>query len=150
MKRNTTTKKRKKKPNQSSLFQRTLIMVTCAALALCAASVTYGLFFRHSGGSPGEESMFMIKILNGTGEKGLANKASDRLRDMGIDVVEVGNANDFSYDASVLIARNKNPQIETLGKLLNCSNIIEQLKDDELVDAVLILGADYKKLNIGL
>jgi hypothetical protein len=145
MKRRTARKKKKR----SGFVQKTLIAFTCVALALCAASVTYGLFLRHSGDS-GEASKFRIEILNGTGKKGLANEVSDRLRNMGIDVLKVDNAPDFSYAKSVLIARNRNPQIETLGKLLNCGNIIEQLKDDSMVDATLILGDDYKTLNIGL
>lgn len=153
MKRKKTRRRKTKKPVRSSLAQRILVLVTCVALALCVASVTYGLFFGHTG--PGdnhgqEGARFMIKVLNGTGEPGIAKKASGKLRKMGIDVVEFGNAQNFSYETSVLIARNRNPQIETLGKMLNCEDIIEQLKEDEMVDAILILGADYKNLNIGL
>jgi hypothetical protein len=150
MKRKKTRRRKTKKTDRSSLLQKTLVLVTCVALALCVASVTYGLFFSHNGGPTDKQSRFMIKILNGTGEPGLAKKASGKLRKMNIDVVEFGNAKNFSYESSVLIARNRNPQIETLGKLLNCENIIEQLKEDEMVDAILILGDDYKNLNIGL
>lgn len=148
-------KKQKKQRKQGARFvQRTLILLTAIALALCAASVTYGLFWRHDEGStaakPGESQiMFRIEVLNGVGTQGLANRAADGLRRMGIDVFKVGNA-ERVYSQSILLARNGNPQIPMLGKLLNCPNIIEQLQEEPLVDATLILGEDYRTLNLGI
>ncbi|MBI4720255.1 MAG: LytR C-terminal domain-containing protein [Chitinivibrionia bacterium] len=88
-------------------------------------------------------------VLNGVGTQGLAGRAADGLRNMGIDVFKVGNTNKI-YAQSVLLARNSNPQIALLGEYLNCTNIIEQLQEEPLVDATLVLGEDYRALNLGL
>ena len=88
-------KRRKKKKKKSSFLQRVLLVFTGTVLTLCVASISYGLFLRHSNDSE-EASKFRIEILNGTGEKGLASKVSSGLRKMGIDVFKIGNAEDFS------------------------------------------------------
>ncbi len=148
-------KQKKQKKHGGSFVQRTLLLLTAVVLALCAASVTYGLFWRHDGGDDKSAiidpavTSFRIEVLNGVGKQGLANKAADGLRKMGIDVFKVGNA-ERVYAQSILLARNTNPQIAMLGKLLNCPNIIEQLQEQPLIDATLILGEDYKTLNLGL
>jgi hypothetical protein len=148
-------KSKKQKKHGGSLVQRALVLLTAAVLALCAASVTYGLFWRHDdggmkGGNPEvAATMFRIEVLNGVGTQGLAGRAADGLRSMGIDVLKVGNA-PGAHPQSILLARNTNPQIAMLGKLLNCHTIVEQLQDEPLVDATLILGEDYKTLNLGL
>jgi hypothetical protein len=67
-----------------------------------------------------------------------------------VDVLYVGNADGFDYTESVLIARKKKSEVKSLGELLGCGQFIEQLKDDTMVDATLIIGADYRTLNLGL
>ncbi len=138
---------KRKKRARSGLLQRALIFLSCAVLVLCAASITYGFFLRRTDVHPGR---LRIEVLNGTGERGLAQRAALALMRRGIDVFKVGNAERFSYRESILISRRKNPQVKLLANVLGCENTIEQLRRNAIVDATLILGSDYQRLKLGL
>lgn len=140
---------RRKKRRSSNYAQKFLVFVVGTVLALCVTSVTYGFFLRH-GSEQGAKGSFRIEILNGTGENGLARKAALSMMKRGIDVFNVENADRFDYEESVLIARRKSEDVRLLGELLGCGNIVEQIKKGSFVDATLIIGADYKRLNLGL
>jgi hypothetical protein len=140
---------RRKRKRRSSYAQKFLILVMAMVLALCVTSVTYGFFIRR-GAERGAPGSFRIEILNGTGEKGLARRAAVSMMKRGIDVFKVANADRFDYKESVLIARRRNDQLRLLGEALGCENVVEQTKRGSFVDATLIIGADYEKLNLGL
>jgi hypothetical protein len=140
---------RRKKKKISGFIQKFLILIMATVLALCVTSVTYGFFIRHGSDKPASGS-FRIEILNGTGEKGLARRAAVSMMKRGIDVFKVANADRFDYTESVLIARRRNDQLQLLGEMMGCENVVEQMKRDSFVDATLIIGADYQELNLGL
>ena len=58
------------------------------------------------------------------------------------------NADHYDYQKSVLIARKEGADVKLLGKIIECDNVVEQLRDDTLEDATLILGSDYRELNL--
>ena len=124
-----------------------LLVLAGSALTLCALSVTYGFLIRKSIAGH-EVREFRIEILNGTGEKGVAQRAAENARKKGIDVFHVGNAVNFGYEESILIGRKEKRDLDVLGQALGCRNLVEQLKSDSFVDATLILGADYRSLNL--
>lgn len=140
---------KRKKKRKGGFVKKLLLAVSCMFLVLCAASITYSFFLRHAGERMKNQPI-RIEVLNGTGESGLANRVAIALMRRGIDVVRTGNADSFSHQQSILIARKKNPEIEQLSKILGCSSTIEQLKDHAVIDATLLLGADYKSLRIGM
>jgi hypothetical protein len=127
--------------------QRVLVGLAGVVLVLCAASITHGFIFRSIGGDDVGDR-FRIEVLNGTGKPGLAHAAKRSLHRRRIDVIEVGNAESFDYPETVLIARKPGADVETLGRILGCANIVEQLRVNGLADATLILGADYRELDL--
>ena len=142
-------RKRKKKSGRS---HDVLMVLMGSVLTLCALSVTYGFLIRKS--IAGEEiqeaiSEFRIEILNGTHERGLAARAAVSAREMNIDVFEVGNAPE-AHDECILVARRRVEKIGALARALGCKNVIEQFREDSLVDATLIIGADYESLRLNL
>ena len=141
-------KRSRKTAKQSNVGQKILVVLSGMILILCAASVTSGFFLRRGGGGDAT-AQFRIEILNGTGRSGLAHEAKRGLLLRGIDVIKVDNADHFDYPKSVLIARKEGADVELLGKIIECDNVVEQLRDDTLEDATLILGSDYRKLNLG-
>lgn len=146
------TRKRRKKRRSSrgggaGFTQKLLVGAAGVVLVLCAASVTYSFFFRQVRGE-GVYGQFRVEVLNGTGKGGLAQAAMRSLHRRGIDVIEVGNADRFDYPESVLIARKRGADVEKLGRILGCRNVVEQLQDGVIVDATLILGADFRELNL--
>jgi len=124
------------------------LTILALLLVVCAASIGYSLFLRHGGG--GEEVGFRVEVLNGTGRPGLAAETARALRSRGIDVLRVGNADRFDYTRSVLVVRRRGPDIDTFARLIGCREVVEQLRPDDLVDATLVLGADYRDLKLGL
>jgi hypothetical protein len=138
---------RRKAKRSTNLGQKFLVGLSGVVLILCAASVTSGFFLRRGTGHA-DSAQFRLEVLNGTGEKGLAHAAKRGLLLRGIDVIEVGNADHFHYEESVLITRKKGADVELLGRIIGCKNVVEQIRDDTLEDATLILGNDFEKLNL--
>jgi hypothetical protein len=139
--------RKRKKKSKGGFRQQLALVLTGSALTLCALSVMYGFLIRKSMAENNLHDL-RIEILNGTGEQGLARAAAMSLIKKGVDVIDYGNAADFSFEESMLIARRKNDGIRALGRNLGCDNIVQQYKEDSLADAVLILGADYGKLHL--
>lgn len=141
-------KKKKKRSTKRSLLQNLMLLLTGAALMLCVASVTYGYFARSGTGdqTPGG---LRIEILNGSGEKGIAKKVARALRVRGVDVFRVDNADRFDYGETILIARRKSTDLAEFGESLGCKNVVEQLQEESLVDATLIIGDDIRELRLG-
>ncbi len=140
-------KKRKKKQTNSQKF---LVLTVGLILVMCVASVAVGVLNRYM--DPDDEKILgdiRIEVLNGTGQKGLAQKVAVALMKRRIDVLHVDNADNFDYQESVLIARKRKPELVSLLEVLGCERFVEQLRDDMMVDATLIIGADYRRLSFG-
>lgn len=140
--------RKKKKRQQTDYLQEALLLAVGVLLTVCAVSVGYGFFARRAAAVPTPLGV-RIEILNGTGVSSLAKETARALMIAGVDVLKVGNADRFDYKESVLIARTRRGNIEDLATRLHCRNVIEQLKSGSLVDATLIIGADYRRLNLG-
>lgn len=136
-------KKRRKKVNISPGMIAAAVMVVIA----------FSLVVRWSGfGSNGgfERGSFQLEVLNGTGETGLAMKTAMVLREMGIDVLIVGDAERYDFVESILIDRKGNPALmKKLSRFLGCRRVLKQIQPRPLVDATLIIGKDNDELNIG-
>ena len=147
----TTGKKRKSKRKSGKGSRKILVLALGTVLVLSAASVAVGVM-NWMTRVYGDEITgdIRIEVLNGTGESGAAKTVARALMKRKIDVLSVDNADSFDYTESVLIARNRKTEIKSLGELLGCGRFIEQLKDNATVDATLIIGADYRTLNLGL
>jgi hypothetical protein len=118
-----------------------LLLAAGSVLTLCALSVMYGMLIRKSMAEV-TLSEFRIEVLNGSGQKGLAQRVAHSARKRGIDVLHVGNAENDAYDESILIARRAVSNLDALAKALDCDNVVEQYQPASLVDATLIVGAD--------
>ncbi len=140
--------RRKAKKKARSRSHDILLVLMGSALTLCALSVMYGFLARKSIADI-VISDLRIEILNGTGETGLAARAATAARAVGIDVFQVGNTNEL-HEESMLVARKDGKDPELLARLLGCRNVIEQFRSDSMVDATLILGADYRSLKLNL
>lgn len=144
-------KKKKKSSSYGSGLHKLAVLLMSAVLGVCVASVAVGVINWHGGEEDGRvDGVLRIEILNGTGEKGLARKVAIALIKKKVDVLHVDNAKSFDYKESVLIARSENPAVATLGELIGCRRVVEQLTEDTMFDATFIIGDDVRKLDIGL
>jgi len=87
-----------------------------------------------------------IKVLNGAGIEGLAGQTSQYLEGLGLNVVEVGNADRLDYTQTMIIDYTGNPYtrkyLMDLSSLTE-SQILSQRDPNSEIDLVLILGADW-------
>ncbi len=122
--------------------------------AAVMAVIAFSLVVRWTGCGPNEgfeRESFQLEVLNGTGETGLAMKTAMVLREMGIDVLIVGDAERYDFTESILIDRKGNPALmKKLSRLLGCHRVLKQVQPRPLVDATLIIGEDRDELHIGL
>jgi hypothetical protein len=138
--------RRARKAARGGLGQRVAVALATVVLVLCGASVTFSLFVRHS--EDGAERRLTVVIRNGSGVPGIAARAGAALKDMEIDIVEVGNAERFDYEESVLLVRRRGVDVRLLAERIGCRNVTEQIRKDAVADVELILGADYRRLSL--
>lgn len=94
-------------------------------------------------------AIIQIEVMNGCGVDGVAAKFTDYLRQKNFDVVQVGNYMSNSIDETLIIDRIGNrANTEKLANVLGVDkkNIIQQLNKDYFLDATLVIGKDYNKL----
>ena len=90
-----------------------------------------------------------VAVLNGAGEEGLATQFSERVTALGLDVVEVGNADRMDYPSTRVIDYTGNPYttqylLEAMG--LTQGQILFQSNPDSEVDVALIVGYDWLEI----
>ena len=94
-------------------------------------------------------AIIQVEVLNGCGVDGIAAKFTDFLRQKNFDVVQVGNYTSDNIDETMVIDRIGNrANAEKLAEALGIEkrNIIQQLNKDYFLDATLVIGKDYNKL----
>ena len=92
-----------------------------------------------------------IEVLNGCGKDGLARQVGDRLRDLGFDVVTVGNAGTYSYPETLVIDRMGKPEFaRRVAELLGVNHPIQQIMPDpfRVEEVTVIVGKDYRRLSL--
>lgn len=94
------------------------------------------------------QERIQVQLLNGAGTSGLADAARERLQSLpNVDVVEVGNADRFTYETTRIIDRSGNPQsAKRLQEILERGEIEQESSDRLMVDATVILGKDAEDL----
>lgn len=86
-----------------------------------------------------------VEVLNGAGEPGIAETTAERLRSRGFDVVFFGNAEDFDFEATRVIARSERlPAARRLADVLDVDSVRREPRPDLYLDATVILGADWQ------
>lgn len=86
-----------------------------------------------------------VEVLNGAGVDGLAGRATERLRELGFDVVYYGNADDFGRDSSVAIARLESMEpARRVADALDLQRVEHEPDRNLYLDVTVILGTDWR------
>ena len=91
-----------------------------------------------------DPSTVEVDIRNGAGTVGIASEASDVLGAEGFTVVEIGNANQFVYDETLVVYREDQPRAEAVASALPVAKVIPSrgmyaFESDVLV----VIGKDW-------
>jgi LytR cell envelope-related transcriptional attenuator len=85
-----------------------------------------------------------VQVLNGAGVADLAQQAARQLRNRGVDVVAIGNADSHDYEETlVLVRRGSKDVARQVRDALGHGTVLEQRDPSLLVDVTVILGSDY-------
>ncbi len=94
---------------------------------------------------PGGRDRVRVEVLNAGGQSGMALRATDYLRERGIDVVSWGNAAEFSEAPSEVVDRVGDVELAAwLGESLEIDSISAQLDASRLVEATVRLGPEWQ------
>ena len=87
-----------------------------------------------------------VRILNGCGTQGAGREMTQRVRDLGFDVVESSNAENFDYKYTVVIGHTAKPELaQALADAIGCNRVSSQSDKMVLADVTMILGQDWEK-----
>ena len=92
--------------------------------------------------------IIQIEVLNGCGEKGIADLYANFLRKNNYDVIDYKNADNFNYNSSKIIVHNNNLAVENVADLfdIESKNVDYLFNENIFYDMTLIVGKDYKQL----
>jgi len=106
--------------------------------------------FAHASGNAdtvrliGDSVRVKIEVLNASGERGLARRATSYLRDRGFDVVNMGNG-DQRLDSSVVIDRSGHPQwAAQAARALGGARIVSRPDSSRYLDLTILLGTSFR------
>ena len=89
-----------------------------------------------------------IEVLNGCGDKGVADLYANYLRNNDFDVIDYKNADNFDYNSSKIIVHSNNLAVESVAELfqIDQKNVDYLFNENIFYDMTLIVGKDYKQL----
>jgi len=86
-----------------------------------------------------------IRVLNGCGVSGLADRLSDFLRTNSIEVIDSGNADNFNFPHTIVIEKDSaGHHGKTVADLMGVTNKTYLFGTSDSVNVEVIIGKDYK------
>ncbi len=92
-----------------------------------------------------------VEILNGCGVSQVAARLTRQARQVGLDVIHEGNADHFGYQHTLVIRRGgERRHAEQVAAVLGIPHLIDQQieQDFRLADVTIIIGRDFKRINL--
>lgn len=85
-----------------------------------------------------------VQVLNATTTRGLAQRATDHLRDKGFDVVEIGN-NRERMDSTLVLDRSNHPEwAARVASAMGGAKVLERPDTSRYLDITVLIGADWR------
>jgi hypothetical protein len=85
-----------------------------------------------------------VQVLNATGTRGLAQRATDHLRDRGFDVVEIGN-NRERMDSTLVLDRSNHPEwARRVAAAMGGAQVLSRPDSSRYLDVTVLIGATWR------
>ncbi len=99
------------------------------------------------GESAREGAWVSLEVLNGAGDRGAAERVSERLREMGFDVKTFGNASSFDQERTELLDRSgRTGAAQSIADSLGGVPVRADPAPELYLDATLMLGGDWREV----
>ena len=85
-----------------------------------------------------------VEVLNASGQRGLARRATFALRDAGFDVVRFDNASETRDSTLVLSRAGKDDWAELVSRALGGARVESRPDSTRFLDVTVLLGADWR------
>ena len=121
-----------------------VVLVLGVAGALVSRKVTGTVFGIGAADKAPAGVRVRVQVLNATGTRGLAQRATDHLRDKGFDVVEIGNSRDRA-DSTVVLDRTTHPDwARRVAAAMGVAKIVASPDTSRYVDITVLIGPDWR------
>jgi len=144
------------KDEQFKSYVLNVLIIILVALPVYLTYHLYTILFSSSEEKPKKEvvvaaKLLQIDVLNGCGQAGIGEKFTDFLRQQKFDVINTGNFVSFDVENTIVVDRKGNPEnalrvARSLG--LTRESVVQNINKDYLIDVTVIIGRDYKELNV--
>ena len=122
------------------------------AAAAVVMLVVLGLLWRGDGLAPPERVRVLVpddvrikvEVLNASGERGLARRATFALRDAGFDVVRFGNDPERRDSTLVLSRSGRDDWAALVARALGGARVEARPDSSRYLDVTVLLGADWR------
>jgi hypothetical protein len=128
---------------QRTLIRRALLVVVVAAIAACVALTRPRVGASTPRVQVPQGVRIRVQVMNATGTRGLARRATGYLRDRGFDVVGMATALQ-SRDSTLVVDHSRNPELARLVSRAFGGAAIESRPDSSrYLDVTVLIGRDW-------
>ena len=121
-----------------------ITVVIGVSAALVSRTVTGSVFGIGTPDRAPGNARVRVQVLNATGTRGLAQRATDLLRDKGFDVVEIGNSRD-RVDSTVVLDRTGHPDwARRVAAALGGAQVVARPDSARYVDITVLIGPNWR------
>ena len=121
-----------------------IVVIMVAATALVSRKVTGTVFGIGSTDHAPGDVRIRVQVLNATATRGLAQRATDHLRDKGFDVVDVGT-NREKMDSTLVLDRSNHPEwARRVAAAMGGATVLSRPDSSRYLDVTVLIGATWR------
>lgn len=121
-----------------------VVVVILLASALITRKVTGSVFGIGADDRAPSGVRIRVQVLNATATRGLAQRATDHLRDRGFDVVEIGT-NREKLDSTLVLDRSSHPDwAKRVAAAMGGAPVLSRPDTSRYLDVTVLIGGDWR------
>jgi hypothetical protein len=121
-----------------------IVVVVLVAGGLISRKVTGSVFGMGTSDHAPSGVRIRVQVLNATATRGLAQRATDLLRDKGFDVVEIGTNRDKMDTTLVLDRSNHSDWASRVATAMGGAKVLARPDTSRYLDVTVLIGATWR------
>jgi hypothetical protein len=122
-----------------------VVLAAAAAVGVVATQDAPGAIFRLGSSARAPSGVrIRVQVLNATTTRGLAQRATEYLRDRGFDVVDIGN-NRERLDSTLVLDRSNHPEwARRVAAAMGGAKVLARPDSSRYLDVTVLIGASWR------